>query len=83
MTLTTKQISDKLSKALMSNPDIPHETMLFKAVDVVEEKYKDELENLIGCYGPDTTVLELVQMAKVESPKPVKFKDILGWLKIW
>ena len=83
MTLTTPKLSSDLYSALVSNPAIPRTTQLFEALPAVEEEYKDELEGMLVAYGPDTTVGELLSMAKKEEPKPYTLKDFMAWFKFW
>lgn len=83
MTLTTLNLSSNLYSALIANKDISRDLQLFEALDIIEDEHKDELENIVACYGPDTTIGALLLMAKNEEPKPFTLKDLVSWLKFW
>lgn len=84
--LATKKISKELTHALRHNENIKSNDILANALGVIETdqvELSSELERLIACYGPDTTVNELIDMATFEEPKPVEWGKVFSKFAFW
>jgi len=81
-----KKLSKELTNALLDAEGISYDSQLFEAQGVLQDAGSDQvgaLEDMIQIYGPDTTVGDLLAMAREEKPKPFGLKDIVSWLKVW
>lgn len=87
MNFITPKLSKSLMTALRKNDRIKHSTLLVEAGAIIQEDHDkqqvDEFSDMILCYGPDTSVGELISMATFEESEPFTMSDFLSWLKFW
>lgn len=84
--LNTKKISKDLISTLRSNENIKPNDMLSNVFGVIEEEHPEhslEFDDMISCYGPDTTVSDLIKMASTEEPNAINFSSIFNKLAFW
>lgn len=81
------KLSDELASILRKSEKFNRTDKLHVAIDTIQGNYDlthlNEMSKLIVCYGPDTTVAELLDMAVYEEPKPVEWGKIFGKLAFW
>ncbi len=84
MIKSLEKLSPELLSFLRKDKDIRLAQTLAQAAKFVQSKrseLSDQFDVQILQYGPDTTIGELIPMAREEKPVPMTWKLFLGWFR--